>query len=327
LIQESDLGGWHSFSFANPPVVENSKFYAGFGMTSSLTEYTPLGVQDEIPVRPETYYKSLITGSGLQPMDTVSFSSRFMIGATLSGTQPFAGPATGDTTICAFGTANITLQEFTGFITWQRSTDGMTGWQAVLEAPGSNSGNYRTPPLTTSTYYRAAVFQPGFGVAYSNSVFVEVIPTTPVITSFGDILESTASTGNQWYDQNGLIPGATDQYYIALVPGTYFVVVTTEECISAPSNQIELLTVASHDIQHESKIKLYPNPVREELTIEMAGNTEEMRFEIINALGQVVYRGVMVERISVEISEFNPGLYLTSFNKKGILTLNMFLKK
>ena len=312
IIQESDLNGWHSFSFSTPPVLENTAFYAGFGMTSSLTEYAALAVQDENPIRPGTYYKSLITGSGLQPMDTLTFTNRFMIGATLVGTAPFSGPATGDTTICAFGTANIFLEEFTGFITWQTSPDGLSDWQAVENEPSSTPSSYTTPPLTASAYYRAAVFQPGSGVAFSNSVFVEVVPTTPLIEASGDALYSNTMLGNQWYNEDGPIPGATGQFFLAVEPGTYYVIVTSDDCASAPSNRIEILTVGTKDITAESRFKIYPNPVVDELTMEMKGNTEEVVFQIIDMMGSVVYQGIMKDKKMMNLSTLQPGLHIVN---------------
>lgn len=327
IIEQTDLGNWHSFSFPTPPVVTDSDFYAGFGMTSSLTEYTALAVQDENPIRPGTYYKSLITGSGLQPMDTLTFTNRFMIGASLTGTSPFAGPATGDTTICAFGTANIAIQEFTGFITWQTSTDSLSGWQAVQHEAGSTPTSYTTPPLTVSAYYRAAVFQPGSGVAFSNVVFVEVIPTTPVIEASGDALSSNTITGNQWYNQDGPIPGATGQFFLAQVPGTYYVIVTSGACASAPSNPIELLTVGTKDVTAESRFKIYPNPVGDVVTIEMEGNNEEVQFEIINALGQVVHSGLIQGRHTIIMRELNSGIYIVRVTIDESHLLKKLIKK
>lgn len=327
IIQEGDLGGWHSFSFGTPPELSNTEFYAGFGMTSSLTEYAALAVQDENPIRPGTYYKSLITGSGLQPMDTLTFTNRFMIGATLVGASPFAGPATGDTTICAFGTANISLQQFIGFISWQTSTDSLSGWQAVQHEAGSTPSSYTTPPLTVSAYYRAAVFQPGSGVAYSNIVFVEVVPTTPVIEASGDALNSNTILGNQWYNQDGPIPGATGQFFLATEPGTYYVIVTSGDCASAPSNRIEILTVGSKDITADSQLRIYPNPVDDLLKIELAGNNEEVQYEILNTLGQVVNNGLFHgSQTTIAMGELTTGIYVIRFKIEDTQLLKKLIK-
>jgi hypothetical protein len=326
VIQESDLGGWHTFVFPNAPVLSNTSFFAGMGMVSSPLRYSALGVQDEYPVRPGTYYTSLITGNGLKEMDPANFAYRFMIGVTLTGTQPQAGPATGDTTICAFGTATISLQDFTGFITWQSSPDGISGWQTVLQDEGSPPASYTTPPLTSSTYYRAAVFQPGFGFAFSNVVFIEVIPSTPVVTASGDALQSSSESGNQWYDENGLIPGATGQNYLALTPGTYYVIVTSGECTSAPSNLIELITVATHQVQEDSGFSIYPNPAADELNIILEGNTEKLLFDIVNSAGQTVQTGLLQESAKLAITNLNSGLYFIVIHSMPDRKVKWFVK-
>jgi hypothetical protein len=326
-IQESDFGGWHTFSFSTPFVLTNTEFYAGFGMTSSLTEYSPLGVQDEIPLRPGAYYTSFITGNGLIAMDTNSFAFRFMIGATLAGAVPFAGFAFGDTSICAYGIAHLVLEESSGFITWQSSADGVGGWQDVLDGSGATTENFTTTALSASTFYRAKIFQPGFGEVYSNVVYVEVIPSLPIVTISGDYLHSSAETGNQWYDENGPIEAAIGQDFLALKPGTYYVVVTIGDCVSAPSNAIELLTVATHELLSDFGIRIYPNPVRDILTIEMPGNVIPMKFEIINVLGQIVFSSEMNEKTIIEMTGCNAGLYFIRFHSGTFSELRKLVRE
>lgn len=60
-------------------------------------------------------------------------------------------------------------------------------------------------------------------------------------------------------------------------------------------------------------IKVYPNPVLDELTIEIKGNNELITFEIINTLGVVVSRGVLSSKITVQMQDFAPGIYLLKF--------------
>ena len=63
--------------------------------------------------------------------------------------------------------------------------------------------------------------------------------------------------GNQWYNEDGPIPGATGQFFLAVEPGTYYVIVTSDDCASAPSNPIEIMTVGTEDITTESRFKIY----------------------------------------------------------------------
>jgi hypothetical protein len=69
-------------------------------------------------------------------------------------------------------------------------------------------------------------------------------PPTPTVTPGGPTtfcaggsvtLTSSSATGNQWYNGLTLLPGQTNQTYVATTSGNYNVVVTTGGCSSAPS--------------------------------------------------------------------------------------------
>ncbi|MFZ4414643.1 MAG: T9SS type A sorting domain-containing protein [Bacteroidales bacterium] len=57
-------------------------------------------------------------------------------------------------------------------------------------------------------------------------------------------------------------------------------------------------------------MKVYPNPVHNELILESKGNTDKLNFEILNAIGQVVYKGKFIEKTIVQTINFTPGIYL-----------------
>jgi len=64
--------------------------------------------------------------------------------------------------------------------------------------------------------------------------------TAPVISQVGLTLTSSALSGNQWYNQNGIINGATNQSYTVVSNGIYYVIVTMDGYVSEPSNSITL---------------------------------------------------------------------------------------
>jgi hypothetical protein len=57
-------------------------------------------------------------------------------------------------------------------------------------------------------------------------------------------------------------------------------------------------------------IKIYPNPVTYELIIEFEGNGNKTDFEILNAVGQVVFTGTLVDKTVVQTDHFTSGIYL-----------------
>jgi len=59
--------------------------------------------------------------------------------------------------------------------------------------------------------------------------------------------------------------------------------------------------------QASAILRIYPNPVKDFLNIEMEGGST---FEIINLTGQVVYKGDMMESTKVNTDSYKPGLYV-----------------
>ncbi len=142
---------------------------------------------------------------------------------------------------------------------------------------------------------------------------VNSLPPTPTIHLTGNVLSSDATSGNQWHNENGSISGATNQDYSVLTTGDYYDIVTLSGCSSNPSNTINVLITNIENIDQDKSIKIYPNPISNELTIERTGNHEKMNFEIINTLGQVVFKGNMTEKTTIETTNFTSGIYIIKF--------------
>jgi len=413
IIEESSLGTWHTFNITAPPVFTDVDYYAGYATTAADNIYYPLGVQDEDPLRPETFYVSDLTGSNTLPF---TFPSRLMIGAILAPTAPVAGIAGSDLVLCSGDAGYISVQEYSGFIQWQESPDGITNWINVSSGNGFNTSTYNTPPLANTTYYRAEIIQPTFAPVYTNSVSVIVmpspadaglitgdtsvcegeeatytieaienatdylwtlpdgttgfsntntiqvtfnnpmdiatiivagagqgclgasssipvtvhaIPATPVITNDQgeQNLHSDASSGNQWYDQNGPINGATGQDYFADADGQYYVIVTENGCRSLPSNILTVFISAVKDVDRNLLVHLYPNPVSNELYIETPGNSSFMQYEIHDAYGVLVLKGEVATKSIVDTKELVPGVYFIQIGKPGQASIRKFVKE
>lgn len=486
IIVAEDLGGWQQFQIPTPPVFTDDDFYTGLAMDASSPGTSPLGLQNENPPRPDTYFESGLDGSGLIQLDQ---PHRLMIGAVLAPTPPVPGFISGDQFVCSGLSVNIGLQEYNGFIQWQESPDGETNWENVSGGTGSNSPLYSTPSLYMTTYYRAEVTQPTYAPAYSNvspivvlptpedagvitgddvicagqgdvlysveeipnatsyiwsipfgatgssntnsiwvnfgtssiageisvvgvndlcvglsssltvfaleeylpqvalisqptctvatgsafisdlpewswtitllpeglvvlgngpfyifenlmpgihQFFVEdesgcisfltpefiiddltAIPPTPVITAIDNHLHSDAPAGNQWYDATGPIPGATDQDYVALVDGDYYVVVTLNGCESSPSNSVNIIISSTEVVSGKMNVFIYPNPISNQLIIELPGSTKLTPYQIHDAFGRLVIKGEVTEKCIVNTKKLVPGVYFIHIGKDG----------
>ncbi|MCE5345415.1 MAG: T9SS type A sorting domain-containing protein [Bacteroidales bacterium] len=86
-------------------------------------------------------------------------------------------------------------------------------------------------------------------------------------------------------------------------------------------------TSSVRDWEYQNFIKAYPNPVSSELTIEVEVNNEKVNFEILNALGQKVFRGNFIERTIVYTNNWKPGAYFIKFEIGKKIVVKKIIKK
>ncbi len=147
----------------------------------------------------------------------------------------------------------------------------------------------------------------GSGNSSSLSIVVNPTPPTPIITRDDDILYSEAPDGNQWYNQNGILDGEINQELKVIADGEYYVTVTLLGCRSDSSNLISLTVI---DTTGNNEIRIFPNPVSNQLSIEIDKNDKAVALEIVNSAGQIVYRDSLVTKKIIDMESFAAGIYL-----------------
>jgi hypothetical protein len=167
----------------------------------------------------------------------------------------------------------------------------------------------------------------GNGIASTLAVAVNPKPVTPVISLTDDVLHSDAASGNQWYNQNGLIPGEIYQDHTVILNGGYFVIVTLNGCNSNTSNIINVIFTGLEPSFKNETINVYPNPVADEFNIEKTGNTGKINYEIINSAGQVVLNGNFVEKTVVYSSGFSRGVYIIKLQTGNTYQFRKIIKE
>ena len=124
---------------------------------------------------------------------------------------------------------------------------------------------------------------------------VNAIPPTPVVTNTGTTLYSDAPTGNQWYFEGTLIPGATNQTYVATQDGYYWTIVTLSSCSSDSSNHKLILTTGI-DPHASSAINIYPVPNDGQFNVTITtASTETFSIRVYNNLGVKIYEETKVD--------------------------------
>jgi D-alanyl-D-alanine carboxypeptidase len=164
----------------------------------------------------------------------------------------------------------------------------------------------------------------GFGGESSLAVTVNPKPATPVISQNGNTLQSSAASGNQWYNQNGIIIGATAQNYTVTADGDYYVIVTLSGCSSDNSNTISFLLTGIMQNEILAATKIYPNPFSGELIIESANGTN---YEISNSSGQVVLKGKINGKVMLDASVLSQGIYFIKLSNASATEYRKLVKQ
>jgi photosystem II stability/assembly factor-like uncharacterized protein len=168
----------------------------------------------------------------------------------------------------------------------------------------------------------------GNGEESALKVTVYSKPETPLISLNENILSSSASTGNQWYDLNGIIEGATEAELMVTADGEYYVIVTTSGCHSEPSDTIKVDYATGIGQLNLGNILIYPNPVLNNLFIRIDDKDTKKSVEIINVFGVKVYSGVINSReMTIPMGSFIPGIYLIKVDNKESATFFRIIKK
>lgn len=235
-----------------------------------------------------------------------------------------AGTISGTETVCQGETSvNYTVPTITNATSYV--------WTLPSGATGTSTTNSITADFGTSAISGDITVKGtnscGDGTASTLPITVNIKPTTPIITLNGLVLHSNVPTGNQWFNQNGLINGATNQNYTVTVDGDYYVIVNLLGCSSDPSNTINVTVTGIEVVESGRVIKVYPNPVSNELIIEIEGNNEKVNFDIINAIGQIVFKGNVVDKTNVQTSDFAPGVYLIKLENGKTFEFKKIIKE
>jgi hypothetical protein len=221
-----------------------------------------------------TYYVSAVASAGCES------SARTPVLATVTAAPQTAVTAGGPTTFCAGDSVLLTA----------------TGGDTYSWSNGATTSAIRVQ--TSGTYSVTATTGTGAGscTAVSTPVTVTVVPlpATPTIVATPQptglvVLNSSAPTGNQWYFNGALLPGATGASYTVSTSaqsGQYTVVTSANGCASAASAALRVVVTGTADEWAVTRWQLWPNPASQELR--SAGLPSGTTLTLLDATGRTI---------------------------------------
>jgi hypothetical protein len=137
------------------------------------------------------------------------------------------------------------------------------------------------------------------------------LASAPLVRREKNDLVSNALSGNQWYQDNTLIPGATSRRYTPTQSGQYKVLVNGTDCpnsFSLPFNYI--LTNPAEEL------RLYPNPSNGRFNLAWTSSVPaSVEIRLVNLLGKEMLHWQTVKpssdtEVAVDLSSTPDGIYL-----------------
>jgi hypothetical protein len=152
--------------------------------------------------------------------------------------------------------------------------------------------NYGTHTLTVADSVTGQIVTRTFTVAPGNEMQIQ---------QSNDTIFATGSTNYQWYLNGDLIIGANNSFYVPTVSGQYSVSTYFGTCESNPFNFVADLNVLENELEG---VRVYPNPVNDELFLVVAENYLNKNFQLFSINGTLVKSG-RIDGLKTQISVAN----------------------
>lgn len=279
-----------------PRVVSSNGTEFCSGVNTVLTSSAPAGNQwyrDTQPVSGATGQQYTATLPGAYAVRVTLNGCSSNLSAVTELRDGMAPPVpvlqlAGSPVICAGGQALISSAD-TGQHRWFR--DGIL-------LPGAEENSLL---VTKTGQYSARLIRNGCVSGPSQAISVQAMDTL-FIRKEGNTLVSSAATGNQWYVNGSLIPGANGNSIIPTVSGVYHVIVITAGCPPLHSNGLEFV--------FNTTLNIGPNPVTDLLTIQDVNPSAPLQLSLSDLYGKVLKQVSFTGRYQLDMRHFSPGLYV-----------------
>ncbi len=155
----------------------------------------------------------------------------------------------------------------------------------------------------------------------TTNLTISNLPTAPDLIHDNDTISVVdLYTTYQWYDEDGLIEGATSKEYVIQKSGTYYLEVTNEAGCSTMSGGVNMVLTGLNDLHsNQFDFTVVPNPNSGIFKLRFSNvNHERYQVKVLNQNGQILY----IDGISHKNKNSDHSFDL-SFLPAGIYFLNL----
>lgn len=143
------------------------------------------------------------------------------------------------------------------------------------------------------------------------------LPSNLVIEGIQGQLTAETGVAWQWYYADGtIIPGATEQTFGSSIAGDYYVVITGE---NGCTSQSEMFTIVSVDEFDSNSITAFPNPVFDNLQLQVSQALIGLDYLVLDVTGREVMRGKITSINSIiDFSAQSSGSYIIKVGNANV---------
>jgi hypothetical protein len=214
-----------------------------------------------------------------------------------------------------------------GLSAFNATTGGLKSW--VPDAGSNSDGQYNINSIAASDtkIYITGSFD-FLGLEHrTNYGEYNTCPPKPIITANDTQLSTTSGGILQWYENNQPIDGATSsaiEYNI--LEYVVYAVTTTENGCTVRSDDFTYF-ITQTEMSQNKELSVYPNPVRDELTVRLPSPNGAVELEVIDMMGRTI-KNIQSTGIEHKIStrELEAGPYLLLIQDKRQKHLRKIIK-
>lgn len=163
--------------------------------------------------------------------------------------------------------------------------------------------------------------------AYSDTIEIVQgnVPAIPIVAQLGTSLVSSTGPNYQWYRNDNLLLGETNQVIFPQSIGFYSVAFTNSEGCSSFSSSFQW-TLSQNETTLPA-FTIYPNPTMDQLTIESHEKME--RIFIRDMTGKLVHKeiGALSNKVTLSIGHMTQGIYAIEVSTKNTTTHQKIIKE